>query len=115
VPAGRTYPLPATPTARMAAPAGAATPVTNSPAAPSSDKWYAGRLRRAGRHDYQRLYVLEFSNTNGTTYPGMYVSPQEGTNLEPFVDRNVQLTGPINYNGELRCWYMSVQRAHPLP
>ena len=119
VPAGRTYPLPAaTPTVRMAGPSGKeATPVSrNAGGAATSHEWFAGRLKRAGRSDlYRHLYVLEFSGPDGNPYPGMYVTPQEGTNLEPYVNRTIQITGPVDYNGELRGKLMTAQRALFLP
>jgi hypothetical protein len=118
VPAGRTYPLPAaTPTVRMAGPSGSGTPVSrDGGGAAPAHPWYAGRLKRAGRSDlYRHLYVLEFSGPDGNPYIGMYVTPQEGTNLEPYVNRTIQVTGPVDYNGELRGKLMTAQRALFLP
>jgi hypothetical protein len=76
---------------------------------PSSGR---GWLRRAGRAvESQRTYVLEASNGA----PLLYVTPQPGVDLEPYVNRNVELAGPAVYRGDLRANYMTVTRVQPLP
>jgi hypothetical protein len=71
-----------------------------------------GRLRRAGRCvEYRRTYVLE----TGQGIPTLYVTPQDGLDLEPYVNRNVELFGPAIYRGDLRANYMTVVRVQPLP
>jgi hypothetical protein len=71
-----------------------------------------GRLRRAGRFlENRKTYVLESSQN----YPILYVTPHTGIDLEPFVDRNVELFGPAIYRGDLRTNYMTVVRVQPLP
>jgi len=63
----------------------------------------AGRLRRSGRLvEGRRTYVLE----SAQGYPLYYVSPQQGLDLEPYVERQVELFGPAIYSGELRANYM---------
>lgn len=67
----------------------------------------AGRLRRSGRIvDGRRTYVLE----SAQGYPLYYVSPQQGLDLEPYVERLVELYGPAIYSGELRANYMLVNQ-----
>jgi hypothetical protein len=80
---------------------------------PAGQNWptYSGRLRRAGRSvDSHRAYVLESRG-----YPVMYVVPQPGIDLEPYVDRNVELTGPAAYRGDYRANHMTAVRVQPLP
>jgi hypothetical protein len=70
-----------------------------------------GRLRRAGRCiESQRTYVLEFER-GGL----LYVLPQPGLDLEAYVNRHVELFGPITYRGDLRANAMNVCRVQPLP
>jgi hypothetical protein len=47
--------------------------------------------------------------------PMMYVTPEPGIDLEPYVNQNVQLFGPAIYHGELRANYMTVTQVQPLP
>ena len=61
--------------------------------------------------DGKQAYVLE--NTQGR--PLLYVTAQAGLNLEPYVNRNVELFGPAIYRGDLRANYMTVVRVAPLP
>jgi hypothetical protein len=86
-----------------------ATPVSRG-ATPSSWPTYAGRLSRAGRAiEGRTAYRLEAQG-----YPLMYVVGA-GIDLEPYVGRNVQLTGPAEYNGDLRANFMSAAKAVPMP
>ena len=66
-----------------------------------------GFLRRAGfQIDGRQAYALE-------SEPGllrMYVTAQSGVNLEPYVNREVELIGPVSYRGELRNNFMPVAR-----
>jgi MraZ protein len=63
-----------------------------------------GRLRRAGFFvDGKQAYVLE--NSQGR--PLLYVSGQSGMNLEPYVNRQVNLQGSVIYHGDLRADYMT--------
>ncbi len=72
----------------------------------------AGRLRLAGRGvDYRRAYVLE--NSQGQLL--MYVTAAQGVDLEPYVNRNVDLYGPIVYRGDLRANYLTALRVTPMP
>ena len=59
----------------------------------------------------RKAYVLESSQN----YPMLYVTPHTGIDLEPCVDKNVELFGPAIYRGDLRANYMSVVRVQPLP
>jgi hypothetical protein len=71
-----------------------------------------GRLRRAGRTvESQRTYVLE----DAQGLPLLYVTPQPGIDLEPYVEHNVELFGQTAYRGEIRAYYMTVSRVQPLP
>jgi hypothetical protein len=124
---GRFSPIPThaateTPIVRLAPPCGnaapgavAAAPASARPMQSSAGGIYAsgpGRLRRAGRAmDNRPTYVLEAA-------PGrlpLYVTPQRGIDLEPYLNRKVELFGPAVYNGDLRANYMAVSRVQPLP
>jgi hypothetical protein len=64
-----------------------------------------GRMRRAGFFvDGKQAYVLE--NSQGRVQ--LYLTAQQGINLEQFVNRVVDLSGPIEYRGDLRTHYMRV-------
>ncbi len=72
-----------------------------------------GLLRVAGRMvDYRRAYVLEDSRTHDVI---MYVTPQQGVDLESYANRLVSLYGPMVYRGDLRANYMTAMRVTPLP
>jgi uncharacterized protein YraI len=45
----------------------------------------------------------------------LYVTAEPGVNLEPFVNRNVDLHGSMLYRGDLRTNYMTVRQVTPLP
>jgi hypothetical protein len=47
--------------------------------------------------------------------PRLYVTPQDGVNLEPFLHHNVELFGTTVYSGELRANLMTVARVKELP
>lgn len=71
-----------------------------------------GRLRRAGRLiDARRAYYLESAQARVVTY----VSEAPGVNLEPYVDRNVELLGRFEPRGDVRPQFMTVVRVIPLP
>jgi hypothetical protein len=36
----------------------------------------------------------------------MYVTPQPGLNLEPYLYRIVEIVGPLYYRGDLRTYHM---------
>jgi hypothetical protein len=128
VPPGRVYPMPVEPSAlpnvHLNPPAPAApavTPVyqTTSASAPAAVRQpenaggysQSGYLRRAGRAvENKRTYCLE----SPTGYPLMYVTTQAGLDLEPYLNRNVEVFGPANYNGVLRANYMTATRVQPL-
>jgi SH3-like domain-containing protein len=134
---GRTYPLAAeppgrAPVVRLASPVGSvparaggvtpapapatpapapATPATPAPRPTSPYPVYAGLLHRAGHCLAGRLtYRLQMGETSH-----LYVTPNNGVNLEPYVGRNVELTGPTDYRGDLRAYLMTVTRVQPLP
>jgi hypothetical protein len=66
-----------------------------------------GRLRRSGRVVAgRRTYALEAANG----YPLYYVTPQQGLDLEPYLERWVDLNGPAIYSGELKTNYMIVSQ-----
>jgi hypothetical protein len=78
--------------------------------APSPWPTYRGRLSKAYRaQEGARTYMLELPN--GVPF---YVSPQPGIDLDPYIDRNLQVMGPIAYRPELRAWIMTVKQAQPL-
>src|SRR5262249_26937456 len=71
-----------------------------------------GHLRLAGRCvDCRRTYVLESSQGQVLTY----VTALPGVDLEQHVNRNVELTGPVCWRGDVRANYMTASRAAPLP
>jgi hypothetical protein len=81
------------------------------PAAPLVQPSGPGRLRRAGFFvDGRQAYVLE--NTQGR--PLLYITAQQGLNLEPYVNRTVELFGPVIYHGELRTNYMTAAQVNLL-
>jgi len=122
-----TKPLQADPTVRLSPPPGttpgAGAPDYTAPVAPTAltargspagnlPSSGPGRLRRAGRTvEYQRTYVLE--DTQGL--PLLYVTPEAGLDLEPYVNQNVELFGHTAYRGDIRAYYMTVSRVQPLP
>jgi hypothetical protein len=62
-----------------------------------------GWLRRAPFWlDQKVTYVLESSNG----MPRMYISPQPGINLEPYVGRSVDLVGMVQYRGDVKTYLM---------
>jgi hypothetical protein len=71
-----------------------------------------GRLQVAGRGvDGKRAYVL-ISSTGQLL---MYITPQPGVDLEPYLNRNVQAYGPLVYRMELRAYHLSAQQVTPVP
>lgn len=71
-----------------------------------------GRLRPAHRVvENQRTYLL--MNDQGT--PLMYVIAQPGVDLTSFIDRNVELWGPVGYNADLRVRLLTAAQARELP
>ncbi len=71
-----------------------------------------GTLRRAAfQIDGQNAYVLEDSRGNVR----VYVVAQQGINLEPFINRQVEMFGPMTNRPELTVrGYMSVGKLHLL-
>jgi hypothetical protein len=70
-----------------------------------------GLLKRAGWNlDNQATYRLESSD--GRT--PLYVLPQPGVNLEPFVDHNVEVEGPIEYRAGSRANCLMAKSVKPL-
>jgi hypothetical protein len=70
-----------------------------------------GLLKRAGWNlDNQTTYRLESSD--GRT--PLYVLPQAGVNLEPFVDRNVEVEGPVEYRPGARANCLMAKTVKPL-
>ncbi|MFL5330963.1 MAG: hypothetical protein ACJ8C4_18880 [Gemmataceae bacterium] len=71
-----------------------------------------GTLRRASfQIEGQRAYVLEDTYGN----PRLYVIGQQGINLDPFVNRQVEMFGPMANRAELTAGgYMSVGKLHLL-
>jgi hypothetical protein len=65
-----------------------------------------GRLHRS------RVGFLLVSDNGRPVY---YAAGQPGLDLEPYVDRNVELFGPVAYRNDLRAYFMTVVRVQPLP
>jgi len=71
-----------------------------------------GRLRRAGFFiDGKQAYALEDSQGQLR----MYVTAQAGLDLEPHINRNVNLAGMIVYHQQLRKDYILASQVMPLP
>jgi hypothetical protein len=71
-----------------------------------------GQLRVAGRGvDGKQTYVL----ISGQGQLLMYITAQPGLDLGPYLDRNVQVTGPLVYRMDLRAYHMSAQQVTPVP
>jgi hypothetical protein len=104
----RIYPVPAAPvnhsvTCYVRQPA--------CPPCPYEQHTTSGRLRLAGRSlDYKRTYALE---NNGLLMT--YVTAQPGIDLESYKDRNVEVSGPGYYRGDVRANYLMASRVIPLP
>jgi uncharacterized protein YgiM (DUF1202 family) len=97
-------PAPANPAPATYAPP----PVPTGPQVRWSDP---GFLRRSYLTvDGKPTFVLESSA--GTVH--LYVTAQAGVNLEPYVNRNVNLYGPMIYYGPVKSNYMVVQQVQPL-
>jgi SH3-like domain-containing protein len=84
-------------------------PVAAVDAFPSSGPGY---LSRSGRR-IDSLVAYRLESTQG--FPTLYVTPQAGVDLEPYVGRKVELTGPAVYRGDLRANYMTVVRLREVP
>jgi hypothetical protein len=70
----------------------------------------AGSLRRAGRGVDDRVtYVLE-SQRGGVR---LYVTPGAGLDLEPYLNRTVEIYGTVVYRGDLRAYYMTASIVTP--
>ena len=103
---------PAPPSVQLSTPVGvlAATTGTPQPMPPAPSG--PGRLRRAGRMlEGRTTYVLE---TN-LGRPLFYVTPEPGVDLEPFINRTVELYGVSIYSGELRANYMRAEKVQLVP
>jgi hypothetical protein len=70
-----------------------------------------GWLRVAGRSvQGRRAYALE--DNRGILQ--FYVSPQPGVDLESYLNRNIQLTGPIAYHCDWRAYLMNASQVVPV-
>jgi hypothetical protein len=82
------------------------------PAAAGMQSSGPGRLRRAGfLVDGKQAYVLE--NSQGR--PLLYATGQGNMTLDPYLNRGVELWGPLIYRGDLRTNYMTVNHVVLLP
>jgi len=94
-------------------------PVGQTPAASSAAnqagncQWSGwGWLRRAPFWvDNKPAFVLE----NSQGLPRLYVTAQQGVNLDSYVNRSVNLYGKMMYRGDLRTNYMTACQLTPLP
>ena len=78
----------------------------------NAPQWYGpGKLYRPSfTIDAKATYGLWL----GTGQAPLYVSASPGLNLEPFLERQVQLYGQLGYRGDLRTHYMIVLAVQPL-
>jgi hypothetical protein len=114
---GKTYAVPTNPSGQAASfhvtscpQQGQTARYTQAQAEPRSSP--PGHLRLAARMvDCKRTYALESSQGQLL----MYVTPQQGVDLEAYVDHNVELYGPLVYRMDLRAQYMLVTQIKPLP
>jgi len=91
-------------------PVGQAVGYGQRPAAPAPVVAWKGPgvLRRTGMFmDGKPAYALE------TNQERMYATPQQGVDLEPYVNRAVSLYGPILFRGDVRTNYMTVTHLAP--
>jgi len=86
-------------------------PAYGQPVAQAQSIWsQPGKLRMTAiNFEGKQPYVLE--SPQGL----MYVTPAQGVDLRPYVERNVRLFGPVVYHGQLRNNYMTVQQVQQLP
>jgi hypothetical protein len=81
-----------------------------TPPPPGMYRSGAGSLRRAGRGVDDRVtYVHEALRGTGR----LYVTPGPGLDLEPYLNRTVEVYGPVVYRGDLRAYYMTVTYVMP--
>lgn len=88
-------------------------PATGSPprGVPSTWSGYKGVLRRAGRTvEGYSTYALDDPTT---LRPVVYATAGQGVNLEPYLNRVVQLWGYTVWRGDLRNNYITVSRVVP--
>jgi hypothetical protein len=104
----RIAPVPVTPpSVRLTAPVG----TVSAPGQSTATRYpgYSGLLQHSGRSlDERRTYLL-------WTAPLMYVVPVAGLDLEPYVGRNVEISGPATYRGDLRANAMTAVSVRPVP
>jgi hypothetical protein len=92
----------------------AATVGTRSPqpAVPPPQWSRPGSLRRtAFAVDGQPTFVLQ----DERGLPLLYVTAQPGLSLEPYVNRNLRLYGPVVYRSDLRIHYLTASQVQLLP
>jgi hypothetical protein len=106
---------------REATPPAGQAPVTLQASAPSPNPNPPATIMRSGPG---RLYRPAIPPVDGKPIFGLdqgrdryplYVTPQPGLSLEPFVNRNVELYGTVVYRPELRTNYMTVAEVIQLP
>jgi uncharacterized protein YraI len=96
--------------------AGISQPITPAGApnggGPAISKSGAGRLyRTAFQIDGKSAYGLD----QGAGKQPLYIVPQAGLSLEPFLNRNVELYGTLTYRPELRNYQMTAVQVIQLP
>lgn len=92
-------------------PASGYTPAAPSPGAGPMHSSGPGWLRRTGfLIAGQRAYVLE----NGQGLVRLYVVPQTGVNLDPYLNQRVDLIGPLVPRTDVRGSIMVVHRVNPV-
>jgi hypothetical protein len=89
---------PPPPLANAAAP-GQVTATTAAPVA----QWFEGTLQRTTLPGTKRIYRL---NPLDEQHQWFYVSADEVTNLEPYLNRTVALYGEMSYDGILRTYHL---------
>jgi hypothetical protein len=89
---------PPPPLANATAPA----PVTATTAAPVA-QWFEGTLQRTTLPGTKRIYRL---NPLDEQHQWFYVSADDVTNLEPYLNRTVALYGEMSYDGILRTYHL---------
>ncbi len=99
------------PNVQLAGPVGVYSTTTSPQPVPAVSSG-PGRLRRAGRMlEGRTTYVLESSQGR----PLFYVTSEAGVELEPYLNRNVELYGVSIYSGDLRANYMRAERVQAVP
>ena len=95
-----------------APPAATPVPAQGPPPLEAATPSWPGRLIRAGNYDrYRPTYMLLGSDGR----PRMIVTGQPGLDLEPYVGRNVEVSGSLIFRRDLATYYLTASNIRLLP